>query len=52
MVHVGGASDKLVLNAVFSLTAAMPKADLLVTNIRTMPAFPKIGEPVVFGFCN
>ncbi len=48
IVNVGGASDKLVLNASFNLTAAAPKADLLVTNIRTMPAFPKAGEPVVF----
>ncbi len=47
-VHVGGASDKLVLNASFILNPAKPKADLLVTNIRTMPAFPKVGEPVVF----
>ena len=48
MVHVGGASDKLMLNAAFTLTAATPKADLLVTNIRTMPAFPKEGKPVIF----
>ena len=48
MVQVGGASDRLVLNTSFSLSPSAPKADLLVTNIRTMPAFPKVGEPVVF----
>lgn len=47
-VHVGGASDKLPLKASFSLSAALPKPDLLVTNIRTMPAFPKPGDSVVF----
>ncbi|MES2775606.1 MAG: glycoside hydrolase family 3 C-terminal domain-containing protein [Bacteroidota bacterium] len=48
MVHIGGASDKLPLTAPFSLTKGVAKADLSVTNIRTMPAFPKAGEPVVF----
>jgi beta-glucosidase len=45
---VGSASDKLPLNADFKLTAAKGKSDLLVTNIRTMPAFPQPGDPVVF----
>ena len=48
IVHVGGASDKLPLKASFTLAPALLKADLLVTNIRTMPAFPKAGTPVVF----
>jgi beta-glucosidase len=48
MVHIGGASDKLTLKAEFNLIKALPKADLSVANIRTMPAFPKAGEPVVF----
>lgn len=48
IVHVGGASDKLPLKATFNLAPALLKADLLVTNIRTMPAFPKAGTPVVF----
>ena len=48
IVHVGGASDKLPLKATFTLAPALLKADLLVTNIRTMPAFPKAGTPVVF----
>lgn len=48
IVQVGGASDKLTLKASFKLTPANSKPDLLVTNIRTMPAFPKVGEPVVF----
>lgn len=47
-VHVGGASDRLPLKASFTLAPALRKADLLVTNIRTMPAFPKAGESVVF----
>jgi beta-glucosidase len=48
VVQVGGASDKLPLKAMFHLAAAPPKPDLLVTNIRTMPAFPKPGDDVVF----
>ena len=48
MVKVGGASDRLPLKASFTIHPALPRADLLVTNIRTMPAFPKVGAPVVF----
>jgi beta-glucosidase len=48
IVQVGGASDKLSLKASFKLSSAKEKADLLVTNIRTMPVFPKKGEPVYF----
>lgn len=48
IVRVGGASNKLPLQSVFNLRPSKPKADLLVTNIRTMPVFPKAGEPVVF----
>ena len=48
IVHVGGASNVLPLKATFTLNPAKAKADLLVTNIRTMPAFPKPGEPLVF----
>jgi beta-glucosidase len=48
VVLVGGASDNLPLKARFSLVAAAGKADLLVTNIRTMPVYPKPGEPVFF----
>ncbi|OOG72648.1 glycoside hydrolase family 3 C-terminal domain-containing protein [Flavobacterium sp. A45] len=47
-VQVGGASDKLPLKASFKLVTASPEPDLQVTNIRTMPVFPKVGEPVVF----
>jgi len=47
-VQVGGASDKLPLKAIFKLNTAEGKPDLLVTNIRTIPAFPKAGEPVLF----
>lgn len=48
IVHIGGASDKLPLKAEFNLIKAIAKADLAVTNIRTIPAFPKVGKPVVF----
>lgn len=48
IVQVGGASDKLPLKASFHLSKAEGKADLSVKNIRTMPAFPKAGDQVVF----
>ncbi|MDX1936591.1 MAG: glycoside hydrolase family 3 C-terminal domain-containing protein [Flavihumibacter sp.] len=48
VVKVGGASNKLPLQAVFNLQPATPKSDLLVTNIRTMPVFPRVGKPVFF----
>ena len=48
IVRVGGSSDKLPLEAGFSLGRAEGKADLSVKNIRTMPAFPKAGEEVIF----
>ncbi|RZM28585.1 MAG: glycosyl hydrolase [Pedobacter sp.] len=48
LVRIGGASDKLPLKAPFTITPAPSKPDLLVTNIRTMPAFPKPGSPVTF----
>ena len=48
IVHIGGASDNLPLKTQFNLIQAIAKADLSVTNIRTMPAFPKVGEPVFF----
>jgi beta-glucosidase len=47
-VKIGGSSAKLPLQASFVLQPAAPRADLLVTNIRTMPAFPEAGKPVVF----
>ena len=47
-VGIGGASDDLPLKTSFQLEGANPKPDLQVTNIRTMPAFPKVGELVVF----
>ncbi len=46
--HVGGASDKLPLSANFTLDTAPTLPDLLVTNIRTIPAFPIEGEKVHF----
>jgi beta-glucosidase len=48
VVQVGGSSDNLPLKAEFFLGEAAAKADLSVQNIRTMPAFPKEGDEVVF----
>jgi beta-glucosidase len=48
IAQVGGSSDNLPLKSNFTLTKAEPKADLSVWNIRTMPAFPKVGDEVVF----
>jgi beta-glucosidase len=45
---VGGSSDHLPLKAEFILGEAAAKPDLSVRNIRTMPAFPKEGDEVVF----
>jgi len=47
-VHVGGASDRLPLSAGFSIDPAAERPDLMVANIRTIPAFPIVGEPVLF----
>ena len=47
-VRVGGSSDDLPLKAGFILVRAEDKADLSVRNIRTIPAFPKKGDEVVF----
>lgn len=46
--HVGGASDQLPLAAEFTLEAAPALPDLLVTQIRTLPAFPIEGQQVHF----
>jgi beta-glucosidase len=48
IVQVGGSSDILPLKTGFTLGKTEGKADLMVKNIRTMPAFPKEGERVVF----
>ncbi|MEZ4773302.1 MAG: glycoside hydrolase family 3 C-terminal domain-containing protein [Bacteroidia bacterium] len=48
IVRVGGASDKLTLQTTFTLGAADATPDLSIANIRTMPAFPKEGDEVVF----
>lgn len=45
---IGGASDRLPLKVDFKLNKADAKPDLIVTNIRSMPAFPKQGDEVVF----
>jgi len=48
IVQVGGSSDILPLKTEFTMTNAEGKADLTVKNIRSMPAFPKEGDEVVF----
>jgi beta-glucosidase len=48
IVQVGGSSDILPLKTEFVMTKTEGKADLTVKNIRTMPAFPKEGDNVVF----
>ena len=48
MVQVGGSSDNLPLKTGFTLNKAEGKPDHSVRNIRTMPAFPKEGDEVVF----
>jgi beta-glucosidase len=47
-VRVGSSSDNLPLSAPFSLTPAGERPDLVVTNIRTVPPFPKVGDRVLF----
>jgi len=47
-VRVGGSSDSLPLVKTFDVTNAARKPDLLVTNIRTVPAYPRSGEEIVF----
>jgi beta-glucosidase len=45
---VGGSSGELPLTGNFTVTAAAEQPDLIVTNIRSMPPFPKAGDKVVF----
>lgn len=47
-IRVGGSSDNLPLRASFALNPAQELPDLIVTNIRTIPAFPKQGDRVLF----
>ena len=47
-VRVGSSSGTLPLQAQFTLTPAEPRPDLSVRNIRTIPAFPKVGDTVLF----
>ena len=47
-VGAGGSSDNLPLKSDFTLSKTEGKADLSVRNIRTLPAFPKAGDEVVF----
>ncbi|UOQ98589.1 glycoside hydrolase family 3 C-terminal domain-containing protein [Hymenobacter sp. 5317J-9] len=45
---VGSASDKLPLGGALTLQAATAKPDLKVTQVFTMPRFPKPGQAVTF----
>jgi beta-glucosidase len=47
-VQVGGSSGTLPLKAEFLLNKSVAVPDLSIRNIRTMPAFPKPGDEVVF----
>lgn len=47
-VRVGGSSDQLPLARRFVLTPADELPDLVVANIRTLPAFPHAGDRVQF----
>ena len=47
-VRVGSSSDNLPLSAPFSLTPADERPDLMVTNVRTVPPFPKFTDRVFF----
>ncbi len=47
LVRVGGASDSLPLRAAFTLTPAPELPDLMVANLRTIPAFPHAGDRVL-----
>jgi beta-glucosidase len=47
-VQVGGSSGTLPLQAAFTLSRADARPDLMVRNIRTIPAFPKAGDTVLF----
>ena len=47
IAKVGGASNQLPLSVDFNLNSALAKPDLIVTNIRSLPTFPKEGDDVV-----
>ena len=47
-VQVGGSSDRLPLSAPITVTPATERPDLLVTNIRSIPAYPSAGDRVLF----
>jgi beta-glucosidase len=48
IVGVGGSSDQLPLSKQFVLKPVTELPDLVVANIRTLPAFPKVGDRVQF----
>lgn len=47
-VQIGGSSDELPLNVDFNIRKGIPKPDLSLANIKTIPVFPKIGDEVYF----
>ncbi len=48
IAKVGGSSDRLVQEVDFVLQASTSSPELSVVNIRTLPAFPKEGDTVIF----
>lgn len=48
IVRLGGASDNLPLEGTFEWTSSLPKPDLRIGTIRTVPPFPQKGDSVVF----
>ncbi len=47
-VSIGGSSDNLKLQKDLLLIPQPSKPDLSIVNIKTIPAFPKVGDEVVF----
>ncbi len=47
-VRIGSSSGNLPLSKNFTLTSSVPKPDLKIVWIKTMPAFPVKGDTVVF----
>ncbi len=47
-IKIGGSSDNLPLVGSFILTDDQPKPDLLISNVKTVPPFPQVGDSVTF----
>ena len=48
VVRVGGSSDNLLSTGTVTVTNGPRKADLVVTNVRSVPPYPLPGQKVVF----